>query len=143
MNMSAEKTREFATVALQKIVELIESGVLEKELVLKNGKFRKTVKKDSHHLTAYVHRMITFYSGIDSHIPSTTQFFLQNYVDELFGQDRNLLRDLKEKRESFTVYILSNGVEDLYNVLDQYAEILCVKFGLNPNACVSRWKRCF
>lgn len=95
--------------------------------LLYRGKLRKSMPTSAHPLLRYVHRMVTFYSNINPQIPVVTQFYLQDYVDELLGKD--VLR----------VYMSVNGVEHIYRLLDNIADTICEKAGLDGNAFIKKW----
>lgn len=111
---------------LQSIRKLESENFFELSLI-KKGKISKTIRKDVHPLLKYVHRMVTFYSNINPQIPVVTQFYLQDYVDELLGKD--VLR----------VYMPVNGVEHIYRLLDNIADTICEKAGLDGNAFIKKW----
>ena len=118
---------------LSDIDSLIASDFFKTNLKGRKG-LRSSVKSDAHPLLRYVHRMIRFYGGIDMRIPTTTQFFIQDYVDNLLGQNR---RD----DERLTVYLLKDGVEEIYHKLDEHARELCDYFGLDKDAATKRWRK--
>lgn len=120
---------------LNEINALIANDFFKKGLKGRKG-LRSSVKSDAHPLLRYVHRMIEFYSGINACMPMTTQFHLQSFVDNVLGQ--------KYKDENrLTVYLLRDGVEELYHLLDNHAKELCVYFGLDKNRASKIWNKAF
>lgn len=122
-------------VVLSAIDSLISSDFFKKGLTGRNG-LRSSMNSKSHPLLRYVHRMVRFYSGIDPRIPTATQFYLQDFVDDLLNQDPKC-------KDNFLVYTLRDGVETIYDKLDKYSEDLCEYFGLDKNGCAKRWYRAF
>jgi len=119
--------QEKIAIAKDKIRELIDSGEIEKELLLKNGKLRRTVGRRASPLTRYVHRMIQFESGHNYSLPITTQFYMQDFVNDLFGiQSFGTQKAIKS--ESLFVYILRDGIAEMYDALDRYAQKLTKKY---------------
>ena len=115
-------------LVVEAIQTLIESSYLEEQLTHR-GQFRKTLPKNAHPLVKYVHRMIQFSTGQSLSIPTQTQFFLQDFVDIVLQQTMLPLRDPKRK-EQLTVYIIKDGIEKMYNMLDSKADELATHFGL-------------
>lgn len=84
--------------------------------LLYRGKLRKSMPSSAHPLLRYVHRMVTLYNGTNNSIPTTTIFYCQDYVDSVLGKD--VLR----------VYLLKDGVEKIYEKLDDIALRFCYEF---------------
>lgn len=122
---------------LEKIMELKDEGFFEKNLKGRSG-LRSKVPTDGHPLLRFVHRMILFYSGKNPCIPTGTEFFLQNFVDELFPENRT-----EQKGDRLTVYLSLDGVEKIYGLLDAIASEMCVHFSLDPNGAKRRWNKAF
>lgn len=118
---------------IAEITALIEQDFFKTNLKGRKG-LRSSVKSDAHPLLRYVHRMVKFHGGLDTHMPMTTQFYLQDFVDMTLKQG-------KRDKNRLTVYLLCDGVERLYNILDNHAEMLCVHFGLNPNTARNVWQK--
>ena len=118
---------------IKEITALIEQDFFKINLKGRKG-LRSSVKSDAHPLLRYVHRMVKFHGGLDTHMPMTTQFYLQDFVDMTLKQG-------KRDKNRLTVYLLRDGVELLYNILDNHAEMLCVHFGLNPNTARNVWQK--
>ena len=118
---------------IKEITALIEQDFFKINLKGRKG-LRSSVKSDAHPLLRYVHRMVKFHGGLDTHMPMTTQFYLQDFVDMTLKQG-------KRDKNRLTVYLLRDGVERLYNILDNHAEMLCVHFGLNPNTARNVWQK--
>ena len=124
--MSMSKSEKINLV-IGKIEQLTKSSFFEEELLYR-GRFRKTISKTAHPLVRYVHRMIQFFSGANRTIPTTTQFMMQDFVDEVLGQKK--LPTLSPGRKGqLLVYILKDGVETMYKLLDDKALELYVKRG--------------
>ena len=121
--------------ALEVIDELIAEDFFKKNLKGRKG-LKVSVKSDAHPLLRYVHRMIQFYSGINVHIPTTTQFYMQDFVDEVLHQNPS-------DKNNFCVYLLKDGVEELYHRLDKHAEELCDYFGLDKDRATKIWYKAF
>ena len=117
---------------LSDIDSLISSDFFKNNLKGRNG-LRSKIKDDAQPLIRYMHRMICFYSGINVHIPTMTKTYLQEYVDNYFGQTKTC--------RHFKVYILEDGVEDIYHKLNEHARELCDFFGLDKNAVAKRWNK--
>ena len=120
---------------ISEITALIEQDFFKNNLKGRKG-LRSSVKSDAHPLLRYVHRMIKFHSGLDVHMPMTTQFYLQDFVDMTLKQN-------KKDKNRLTVYLLRDGVEHLYHILDNHAFMLCSHFGLNPNTAHNVWNKAF
>ena len=120
---------------ISEISALIEQDFFKTNLKGRKG-LRSSVKSDAHPLLRYVHRMVKFYGGLDVHMPMTTQFYLQDFVDMVLKQN-------KRDRNRLTVYLLRDGVEHLYHTLDAHAEMLCLEYGLNPNTAKNVWQKAF
>ena len=123
------------TTLLSEINSLISQDFFKKNLQGRKG-LRSTVKTDAHPLLRYVHRMVKFYGGLDVHMPMTTQFYLQDFVDMVLNQK-------KRDENRLTVYLLRDGVEHLYSILDDHAEMLCPHFGLDKNSAKKTWQKAF
>jgi hypothetical protein len=120
---------------ISEISTLIEQDFFKTNLKGRKG-LRSSVKSDAHPLLRYVHRMIKFHGGLDVHMPMTTQFYLQDFVDMTLKQG-------KRDKNRLTVYLLRDGVEHLYHILDNHALMLCPHFGLNPNTARDVWQKAF
>ena len=118
---------------IKEITSLIEQDFFKTNLRGRKG-LRSSVKSDAHPLLRYVHRMVKFHGGLDTHMPMTTQFYLQDFVDMVLKQN-------KRDKNRLTVYLLRDGVEHLYRILDTHAEALCVEYGLNPNTARMVWQK--
>lgn len=118
---------------IKEITSLIEQDFFKTNLRGRKG-LRSSVKSDAHPLLRYVHRMVKFHGGLDTHMPMTTQFYLQDFVDMALKQN-------KRDKNRLTVYLLRDGVEHLYRILDTHAEVLCVEYGLNPNTARMVWQK--
>ena len=118
---------------ISEISNLIEQDFFKKNLQGRKG-LRSSVKTDAHPLLRYVHRMIKFHGGLDVHMPMTTQFYLQDFVDMVLKQG-------KRDKNRLTVYLLRDGVEHLYHILDNHAEMLCPYFGLDNNTARKVWQK--
>ena len=118
---------------IKEITSLIEQDFFKTNLKGRKG-LRSTVKSDAHPLLRYVHRMVKFHGGLDTHMPMTTQFYLQDFVDMTLKQN-------KRDKNRLTVYLLRDGVEHLYRILDTHAEVLCVEYGLNSNTARMVWQK--
>lgn len=118
---------------IKEITSLIEQDFFKTNLRGRKG-LRSVVKSDAHPLLRYVHRMVKFHGGLDTHMPMTTQFYLQDFVDMTLKQN-------KRDKNRLTVYLLKDGVEHLYHILDTHAEGLCVEYGLNPNTARMVWQK--
>ena len=122
-------------ILISEIDSLIASGFIKEGLKGRKG-LRSSVKTDAHPLLRYVHRMVKFHGGLDTHMPMTTQFYLQDFVDMTLGQS-------KKDKNRLTVWLLRDGVELLYHKLDDYAALLCPEFGLNPLNARKVWQKAF
>lgn len=122
-------------IVIKEIEELIESGFFKASLKGRKG-LRSSVKKDAHPLLKYVHRMIQFYSGIDTCIPTTTQFYLQDFVDEVLNQKYG-------DNDRLTVWLLRDRIKNIYDILDNHAKELCLVFGLDKNRASKVWNKSF
>lgn len=120
-DMSMSKSEKIALV-IEAIEELTKSSFFEEELMYR-GRIRKTIPKTAHPLVRYVHRMIQFFSGANRSIPTTTQFMMQDFVDEVLGQ-KNSPSLSSNRNGQLLVYILKDGVEKMYDLLDNKAEEL-------------------
>lgn len=118
---------------IAEITTLIEQDFFKVNLRGRKG-LRSSVKSDAHPLLRYVHRMIKFHGGLDTHMPMTTQFYLQDFVDQTLGQG-------KRDKDRLTVWLLRDGVEHLYHILDAHAAELCPHFGLNPYTAQKVWQK--
>lgn len=120
---------------ITEIMSLIEQDFFKSNLKGRKG-LRFSVKSDAHPLLRYVHRMIKFHGGLDTHMPMTTQFYLQDFVDMTLKQN-------KKDKNRLTVYLLRDGVEHLYHILDTHAMSLCPYFGLDANTARNVWHKAF
>lgn len=118
---------------ISEINTLIKQDFFKTNLKGRKG-LRSAVKSDAHPLLRYVHRMVKFHGGLDTHMPMTTQFYLQDFVNSTLKQSRN-------DKNRLTVYLLKDGVEHLYHILDDHAIELCSHFGLNPNVGRNVWHK--
>lgn len=120
---------------LEAIEDLNSKGFFQKSLTGRSG-MRKSVNSKHHPLVRYVHRMVEFYGGLNYHMPTTIQFFLQDFVDSVVPNEKN-------DPERLTVYITSGEVKKLYDALDGIAKEMCLCFGLDPDAAAKRWQKAF
>ena len=123
-------------IVIKEIENLIKVGFFEQNLKGRKG-LRSSVKTDAHPLLKYVHRMVQFYGGINTCIPTTTQFYAQDFVDEVLDQQK------REDNDRLTVCLLRGRVKDMYDILDNHAKELCGVFGLDKNRVSKVWKKAF
>lgn len=127
--------QEKINTVLEAIETLNNEGFFQMNLKGRSG-MRKSVSAKHHPLIRYVHRMVEFYGGLNYHMPTTTQFYLQDFVDMVVTNDKN-------DPERLTVYITSGEVKKLYEALDGIAKEMCLCFGLDPDAATKRWQKAF
>jgi hypothetical protein len=117
------KREEKLAKVMKELGELLQTGIIESE-VFPRGKLRARTGIKNHPIARYVHRMIEFETGINMCMPITTQFYLQNYVNHVLGKQR-------PNDDPLFCYLLRDGVEKLYNMLDEYSYQLIEKYSLN------------
>ena len=117
------------------VQEVINSGLILKELTKRDGSLRLTCPKNAHPLTKYVHRMIQFYSNIRPNLPVSIVYYIQDYVDEVLNQ-----RGKRISEGKICFYLIDEHSKPFYDLLNNLADEYCVRFGLNPNGCLRSWK---
>ena len=101
-------------------------NLVAKDLQGRNG--LRTVRP-SNGVSAYLWRMVRFHGGIDTSMPITCFFHLQNYLDKTFGKDKfDVCGIIDEKSKAL--------LDDLNMLIDP----LCEHFGLSANAAAYAWK---
>jgi hypothetical protein len=80
-------------------------------------------------VSAYLWRMVRFHGGVDTTMPVTCYFYLQDYLDKTFN-----------KGEFNVCGIINAKGKALLDDLDTLIDPLCERFGLSPYAGARRWE---
>ena len=133
--MTSQERISLSSIVKGAVADVIESGIIEKELIGRGGSFRKTPGKNAHLLTKYVHRMITFHSGLNPSMPCTAEFHVMNFADKVLGQENKRIFD----KSRFSMAIHDEPVKEIYKLLDDYADLMCEKFGFDNKSAARVW----